>query len=114
MNQSPHSAIAQTEGIISEPARSSAAASLSAADIQAWMVSKLAEAMKVGSSEIDVQLPFIDYGLESIVLFTLTGDLADWLNQDLPATLLWEYPTVETLSRYLAEHLPVQHSHTDS
>ena len=74
-----------------------------AAAIQAWMVARLAEALQVDPGAIDVQLPLTSYGLESITVFTLTGDLADWLGQDMPATLLWEYPTVEAAAQYLAE-----------
>jgi thioesterase domain-containing protein/acyl carrier protein len=76
--------------------------------IQAWMVARLAAEMQVPESEIDIELPFTDYGLESITVFTLTGDLAEWLDRDLTATLLWEYPTVETLARHLAEASPGQ------
>lgn len=71
--------------------------------IQAWVVSKVAEALHMKPGDIDVQLPFTAYGLESIFVFTLTGDLAEWLGIDLPATLLWDYPTIEALTRYLAE-----------
>ena len=67
------------------------------------MVAKLAEALQVEESAIDTGLPLTGYGLESITVFTLTGDLADWLGQDIPATLLWEYPTVEAAAQYLAE-----------
>lgn len=71
--------------------------------IQAWMAAKIADALQVKPGSVDVHLPFTSYGLDSIVVFTLTGDLAEWLGCDLPATLLWEYPTIEALARHLAE-----------
>lgn len=69
--------------------------------IQAWMVSRVAETLQVEPCTVDIRQPFTSYGLESIAAFTLTGDLAEWLACDLPATLLWEHPTIETLARHL-------------
>lgn len=73
--------------------------------IQAWMVIRLAEELHVPRAEIDVRKPFLDYGLDSIVAFTLTGELADWLGFDLPATLFWDHPTLEALAQFLAENI---------
>jgi acyl carrier protein len=73
--------------------------------IQSWMVARLAEAVQVNPDDLDFQVPFTSYGLESIVVFSLTGDLAEWLGRDLPATLLWEYPTIELLAAHLNEEL---------
>jgi hypothetical protein len=43
--------------------------------------------------------------LDSMVGVSLAGDLEDWLGLALSPTLLWDYPTVETLTRYLAEEI---------
>jgi oxalate---CoA ligase len=71
-------------------------------DIQAWLVSRVAEALEIEAGGLDVRLPLTSYGLESIDAFTIAGDLASWLDCELPATLLWEHPTVEQLARHLA------------
>ena len=71
--------------------------------IQAWMVTRLAEELKLAPAEINIRMPLLNYGLDSIVAFTLTGELADRLGGDLPATLFWDYPTIERLARHLAE-----------
>jgi hypothetical protein len=34
----------------------------------------------------------------------LTGELSDWLGIDVPATIVWEYPTVELVTRQIVEH----------
>ena len=73
--------------------------------IQAWMVTRLAEELKLAPAEINIQMPLVNYGFDSIVAFTLTGELADRLGRDLPATLFWDYPTIEILARHLAEEL---------
>ena len=37
--------------------------------------------------------------------FALTGDLAEWLDRDLPATLFWDHPNIEALTGYVADVL---------
>jgi acyl carrier protein len=70
--------------------------------IQNFIVSRLAEELNIDPTEVDVRLPFTSFGLDSIVAFNITGDLAAWLQRDLESTLLWEYPTIEGASRFLA------------
>jgi acyl carrier protein len=79
----------------------------SAVEIQAWMVSYLAELLAIEPDEIDVAIPFDRYGLDSSVAVGLTGDLEDWLDRKLDPTLLYDYPTIEALSQHLAEELKV-------
>src|SRR5713226_7592684 len=73
--------------------------------IQAWIILRLSEATGVKPDQIDPRYPFTSFGLDSLTAFNLTGDLADWLGRDLPATLLWDYPTIASLSDHLAQDL---------
>lgn len=75
----------------------------SAAEIQDWIVSRLSTELNVAPETIDVRQPFTSFGVDSIAIFTLTGDLAEWLERDLRATLLWEFPNIEELSQHLAQ-----------
>ncbi|WP_445174313.1 AMP-binding protein [Microcoleus sp.] len=70
-------------------------------EIQAWLISNLAIYLKIPSDEIDIQESFAAYGLDSAVAVSMTGELAEWIGYDLGLTLLWEYPTIETLTQYL-------------
>jgi acyl carrier protein len=71
-------------------------------EIRAWLVVQLAELLGVSADEIDVRQPFRDYGLDSAEGVILAGDLEDWLGRELPATLAWDYPTIEALASHLA------------
>ena len=71
-------------------------------EIRGWLISRLAELIRVSPEEVDVQEPFANFGLNSIDAVSLSGDLEDYLNRPLPATLLWDFPTIETLSRHLS------------
>jgi acyl carrier protein len=76
-----------------------------AAAIREWLTLRLSEAIGVDPAQIDPRLPFATFGLSSLAAYTLTGELAEWIGRDLPATLLWEYPTISTLSEHLAEEM---------
>lgn len=79
----------------------------SAAEIQTWIASYLADLLEVDADEIDVTIPFDRYGLDSAVAVGMTGDLEDWLNRKLDPTLLYDYPTVESFAHHLAEEFKV-------
>lgn len=76
--------------------------------LQSWLTARLAEALGLSPEAVDVQKPFTEYGLDSIAGVFLAGDLENWLGLKLSATVLWEYPTVETLVQYLAAELQRQ------
>ena len=71
-------------------------------EIQNWIVNYLAELLEVNPEKIDVTISFDSYGLDSSAAIGLTGDLEDWLGREVAPTLLYDYPTVEALTRYLS------------
>jgi acyl carrier protein len=75
------------------------------AEIQAWIVSYLAKLMEISPEEVDATAPFDRYGLDSAAVVGMTGDLEEWLGYDLDPTLPYDYPTIEAMSRHLAETL---------
>ncbi len=83
-------------------AEASQPASGSEAQIRAWLVQRLAALLQVDAAAIDVTAPFARYGMDSARSVSLSGELEDWLSRRLPTTLLYQYPTVEALSRHLA------------
>ena len=72
-------------------------------EIQDWLVSYLAELLKIEPTQVDVTIPFDRYSIESADAAQLAGDLEDWLERKLSPTLLYNYPTIEALVEYLAE-----------
>jgi acyl carrier protein len=79
----------------------------SLASIQAWLVAQIAEVLSLDANTIDIKQPLTRYGLDSIDAVTLVGDLEDWLDLELPSTLLWDYPTIEKASTYMVEEFDV-------
>ena len=70
-------------------------------EIQAWLVARIGETLRLDPSAIDVRGPFDSYGLSSSEAVMLSGDLEQLLGRELSPTLVYEYPTIAALSRYL-------------
>ena len=75
----------------------------SASEISDWIVARVATELKIAPGEIDLNQDLTTFGLDSIAAFTLTGDLAEWLDRDLRATLMWEFPSIQALAEYLSQ-----------
>ena len=55
-----------------------------------------------------------ELGLDSLMAVELRNTLASTVGQNLPATLLFDYPTVETLTDYLSQRLLGQKEHPET
>ena len=75
---------------------------IQADEIEALLVSRLAEALNVPADQIDVDEPFSRFGLDSPSAIALSAELEDWLGVLLSPTLPYDYPTIRKLSVYLA------------
>ncbi|BAZ09586.1 AMP-dependent synthetase and ligase [Calothrix sp. NIES-4071] len=70
--------------------------------IQAWLVAKLSDLLKVAPQKIDVQKPLAQYSLDSLAMVHLSGELEQWLGRKLSSTVVYEHPNILTLANYLA------------
>jgi acyl carrier protein len=71
--------------------------------IRAWLVAKCADALEVPGESLDPSGPLSEYGLGSVQAVSLVGDLEEWLGRQLPATLFWDYPTLDAVACELAQ-----------
>jgi len=72
------------------------------ASIAAWLVAYLSRLLHVAPEAISVHRPFNSFGIDSSQAVTFAADLEKWLNTRLPATLAWDYPTIDSLSKHLS------------
>ena len=63
----------------------------------------LATALDLSPEEIDPDAAFSRLGLDSANSVYLIVELEDWLGLELTPELIFEYPTISDLARYLAE-----------
>src|SRR5690349_15249999 len=69
--------------------------------LQSWLTTRLAERLSIEPAEIDIHEPFSNYGLGSADAVELSGELETWLHRELSPTLLFDYPDIAVLARYL-------------
>jgi acyl carrier protein len=70
--------------------------------IEGWLTERVSALVGVAPAQLDTAQPFAAFGLDSIAAVGLAGELEDWLDVELPATILWDYPTIAALAEYLA------------
>jgi acyl-CoA synthetase (AMP-forming)/AMP-acid ligase II/acyl carrier protein len=80
-------------------------ASAGADDIRDWLVAMLASTLKAGTDQIDPTQPVGAYGLGSADAVGFAGTISTRLGIDLPATTLWDYPTLSELAVFIADTL---------
>ncbi|PSL48187.1 acyl transferase domain-containing protein [Chitinophaga niastensis] len=78
---------------------------VSTRDLQQGLVISLAEALFMLPEEVATDKNFVDMGLDSIVGVEWTRAINKQYGTALPATKLYDYPTIEELARYLAKVL---------
>ncbi|QIS23391.1 type I polyketide synthase [Nocardia terpenica] len=88
-----------------------AAPAVSARQLEDWMVDQLSRELKIPANEIDPHQMFAYYGLDSVRGIKLTTALGRHLGTDVPAALVYEYPSVADLARHLAGATPPTEDH---
>jgi malonyl CoA-acyl carrier protein transacylase len=79
------------------------AASSVAHTIQGWLVDRIARQMRKDPHVVGVHESFDRFGLDSLTLVSMSGELEDWLGQPVSPTLLYSYPTIATLAEHLGK-----------
>ncbi len=77
-------------------------------EITAWLVAYTAELLEIESVEIDITADVDSYGLDSVTLINLLGNLEQWLGCEIEPSLLSEYSSIEALAKYLAQEVKVK------
>jgi acyl-CoA synthetase (AMP-forming)/AMP-acid ligase II/acyl carrier protein len=69
----------------------------------AWMRQRVAYELRIPESELDPNMHFGLYGLDSLIAVTMTSLLSQALGMELEETLLWDYPNFNLLGGYLID-----------
>lgn len=78
------------------------ASSLDSESIKDFLIARIALGAGLAEDTIDPELPFQEYGFDSHMVVQLAADLSSRTGRPLPATLAFNYPTINALSRHLA------------
>ncbi len=82
----------------------------SVSEVQDWLIERLAKQLNLAPEKIDTAQPLDSYGLDSLVAIELSGELGQWLGQDLPGNLLLEHDTIAALAAHLGADEEVKRS----
>ena len=74
----------------------------SASEIRTWLVNHIAARLQVDPAQVALDQPLIDVGLDSMEFVAMVGELEQWLGCRFRDNPLIDYPTIETLSVFLA------------
>ena len=72
-------------------------------DLHHWLTHYLAKKLNIPTSEIDSFKSFAKYGIDSAESITLIGELEKMIKRDLEPSLIFDYPTINSLCNYLSE-----------
>ena len=67
-----------------------------------WLVDYLVTNMGCSPDEIDCDASMHDLGVGSRDSVVLTGELSEFLGRTVSPVEFWQYPTINTLARFLA------------
>ncbi len=73
----------------------------SAADLRMWLTAWVSRRMRIPESQIAPLRAFADYGLDSVAAVELAKAISDKLAYPFDDTLLWNFPTIDSLIDYL-------------
>jgi acyl carrier protein len=70
--------------------------------VRDWLVSHIAAVARIQPEEVEIDRPFAEFGMDSMQLFQLSGELEKFLGYKVSEIIAWDYPTIAKLSRYLS------------
>lgn len=72
-----------------------------ASELQTALTGMVSKSLHIDAQDIDIHRPLPRYGLDYIDAVALAGDIEEWLNIELPTTLLWDYQTVSAIAGFI-------------
>lgn len=75
--------------------------SISKSELSDWLLARVVAKVKMNPGAIRTDVSLDEYGLDSVAAVSISGELSDLLNVDLPGTLLYEYSTIDELTDHL-------------
>jgi acyl transferase domain-containing protein/acyl carrier protein/NAD(P)-dependent dehydrogenase (short-subunit alcohol dehydrogenase family) len=73
-------------------------------DTQTWLMELFSQELKIKPSQMDIDTPFPDYGIDSILLTQILQQINRRLTEKLDPSIILEYSTIESLAMWLAKN----------
>jgi acyl carrier protein len=70
--------------------------------IARWLVGHLSGKLDMAPEQVDPAMTFAEQGVDSMMAIVMSGDLAEWSGRNIDPTVLYEYPTIAALAKYVS------------
>jgi polyketide synthase PksN len=102
---SPAVHVVASNGVASNGVASNAVAPVSALELaRHYLTDLVATVTKVSVAQIDPTMALEHYGIDSVMIMAMNEKLEAVCGAAVPKTLFFEYPDIQSLAQYLAEH----------
>jgi phthiocerol/phenolphthiocerol synthesis type-I polyketide synthase A len=101
-------AISADEAFAATPAWSEMPAEDVRAELQTGLRAILARELHLAETDLDLDRPFAEYGLNSVMAMSVRRDTELFVGIELSATMLFNYPTIVALAEHLAKRVSPQ------
>ncbi|MEZ4240745.1 MAG: AMP-binding protein [Myxococcota bacterium] len=82
--------------------RKAAATDVSAGDLREWLIAQVAALAGTAPGDVDPARPLVEAGLDSTAGVALAGEVEQRLGRPVPASLVWDHPSIDAIARHLA------------
>ena len=82
-------------------------------ELQAELRKVLVRELRLPESEIDNDRPFAELGLDSVMAMSIRREVEQLAGMELSVTMLWNHPTITSLTAYIVKRLSRQEDPTD-
>ncbi len=72
--------------------------------VQAWLVGLFSRDLKIPPAKLDVDTPFQEYGVDSILLAQLLRSVNEVLPEEIDPSVFYEYSTIRLLTSWLVDN----------
>lgn len=72
-------------------------------EIKKWIQDWICQSKKINLRNIDIHEDLTSFGMDSIDVMKMSGELSLWLQMELSTEVLWDYYSIHELSEYLAK-----------
>src|SRR5699024_2221166 len=72
-------------------------------ELEIGLRSILARELRMSETELELDRPFAELGLNSVMAMTVRRETEQFVGLELSATMLWNHPTITALAEHLAK-----------
>jgi acyl carrier protein len=75
-------------------------------EIRNWLQQRISAQLHVPKDQVRGSIPFLELGMSSLDAMEVATDLQTWIGRQLSPTAIYNYPNVDSLSRWLSQETP--------